>query len=319
MNTVHSPGDAAGKPPLALIAGPTASGKSDLALRLAGALKAQGREAVIVNADSAQVYADLAVLSARPMRHQMAGIPHQLFGSWDGAQACSAAEWASAAKAVIAEVHSAGGVPILVGGTGLYLRTLLDGIAPVPQIDPAIRAEVRALPVAEAHAALAREDPARAAMLAPADAARISRALEVVRSTGKTLAEWQQERTGGIGAGVALQAAVLLPDRAWLYERCDQRFAAMLGGGAIGEVEALLARNLDPALPVMRAIGVPEIASCLRGECSLDEARAAGAQATRNYAKRQYTWFRRQPPPEWKRIETFDIDILAHFEILLQH
>ncbi len=323
MNTVHSPGDAASLPPLALIAGPTASGKSDLALRLALALDkagpstASGR-AVIVNADSAQVYADLQVLSARPAPDEMAGIEHRLFGAWDGASACSAADWAAAAKEVIAEVHGAGGVPILVGGTGLYLRTLLDGIAPVPEIDPEVRKTVRALPVPEAHAALVREDPQRAAMLAPADAARISRALEVVRSTGRALAEWQQERAGGIGDRVTLHAAILLPDRDWLYERCDQRFAAMLARGAIGEVEALLARGLDPALPAMRAIGVSELGAFLRGDCSLDHACAAGAQATRNYAKRQYTWFRRQPPPEWSRIETSDVDIDAQFETLLQ-
>ena len=310
-------------PPLALIAGPTASGKSDLALRLAKALHEHGRGAVIVNADSAQVYADLRVLSARPSQDEMAGIEHRLFGAWDGAKPCSAADWAAAAKSVIAEVHAAGGVPILVGGTGLYLRTLLDGIAPVPSIAPDIREAVRALPVPEAHAALVREDPARAASLAPADAARISRALEVVRSTGRALAEWQQDRSGGIGDMVALHAAVLLPDRSWLYDRCDRRFDAMLdpetdSGGAIAEVEALLARGLDPALPVMRAIGVSEIASYLRGACSLDLARAAGAQATRNYAKRQYTWFRRQPPPEWKRIESFNCDADAIFETLLQ-
>ena len=315
--------NAATPPPLALIAGPTASGKSDLALRLAMALREHGREAVIINADSAQVYADLQVLSARPAPNEMAGIDHRLFGAWDGAVACSAADWAAAAKAAIAEVHGAGGVPILVGGTGLYLRTLLDGIAPIPEIDPEIRAKVRALPVSAAHAALAREDPARAAMLAPADAARISRALEVVRSTGRTLADWQQDRTGGIGERVTLHAAILLPDRAWLYARCDQRFAAMLDpstgpGGAIAEVEALLSRNLAPALPVMRAIGVSELASYLRGHCSLDEARALGSQATRNYAKRQYTWFRRQPPPEWSWIEKSDVDIEAQFEILLQ-
>ena len=318
MSTVQSLVNAAGSPPLALIAGPTASGKSDIAVELALRIEASGKRAVVINADSAQVYVDLAVLSARPMRHQMAGIDHQLFGTWDGASACSAADWAAAAKAIISEVHGAGGVPILVGGTGLYLRTLLDGIAPVPEIDPHLRAEVRAMPVAEAYAALAREDPARAAALAPADAARISRALEVVRSTGQTLAKWQQQRSGGIGDHVALHAAILLPDRGWLYERCDQRFAIMLDRGAIAEVEALLTRGLDPALPVMRAIGVSELASYLRGACSLDQARAAGAQATRNYAKRQYTWFRRQPPPEWKRIESFNVDILATFEILLQ-
>ena len=308
-----------GRPPLALIAGPTASGKSDVAVRLALALRDRGRRAVVINADSAQVYADLAVLSARPSHDEMQGVEHRLFGAWDGAQACSAADWAEAVKAVIGEVHGGGGVPILVGGTGLYMRTLLEGIAPVPAIDPAVRAVVRFLPVADAYAALAMDDPERAALLAPADSARIARALEVVRSTGRTLADWQSERTGGIGKQVTLHPLILLPTRAALYERCDRRFAAMLAMGAIAEVEALLARGLDPSLPVMRAIGVPEIATCLRGECALDEARARGQQATRNYAKRQYTWFRRQPPPDWPRIELFDVDIVKVFETLLHY
>ena len=322
MSNVDSPDATSTRPPLALIAGPTASGKSDLAVRLAMVLGQQGRNAVIINADSAQVYSDLAIVSARPSAADMGGIEHQLFGTWDGASACSAADWAEAAREVIAQVHGAGGVPILVGGTGLYLRTLLDGIAPVPPIDPNVRATVRALPLAEAFAALGREDPARAAVLAPADAARISRALEVVRSTGRTLAQWQATRSGGIGDAVTLHPALLLPPRESLYARCDERFAGMLdpstsSGGAIAEVEALLARKLDPALPVMRAIGVPDIAMFLRGECSLDELAARGARATRNYAKRQYTWFRRQPPADWPRIGSFDIDLRIIFEILL--
>lgn len=270
-------------------------------MRLALTLRAQGRSATVINADSAQVYADLAVLSARPSVEEMQGVPHRLFGDWDGAVACSAADWAAAARAVIAEVHAGGGVPILVGGTGLYLRTLLDGIAPVPPIDAAVREAVRALPVAEAYAALQAEDPQRAALLSPADAARIARALEVIRSTGRSIAEWQQEKVGGIGHAITLHPLILLPDRAALYARCDARFALMLERGAIDEVRALLDRDLDPALPVMRAIGVPEIAAYLRGEITLAEAEAQAAQATRNYAKRQYTWFRRQPPPEWPR------------------
>ena len=156
MGTQDSPKDSdQDRPPLALIAGPTASGKSDLAVRLALRLAERDRAAVVINADSAQVYADLAVLSARPTEAEMQGIPHRLFGSWDGAQACSAADWATAARAEIAAAHACGAVPILVGGTGLYLRTLLDGIAPVPAIDPAIRAAIRAMPVAAAWAALA--------------------------------------------------------------------------------------------------------------------------------------------------------------------
>ncbi len=291
------------RPALALIAGPTASGKSDLAIRLATTLAAQGRRPVIVNADSAQVYADLAVLSARPSLAEMAGVEHRLFGEWDGAAACSAAAWATRAAQVVAAVHGAGGVPILVGGTGLYLRTLLDGIAPIPEIDPAVRAEIRALPVDQAYAALVRADPGRAARLAPADTTRVARALEVVRATGRTLADWQREKSGGIGDDVTLHPAVLLPPREWLYLRCDARFARMLECGAVAEVAALLARGLDPAVPVMRAIGVPEIAGYVRGEYGLEQARMLGQQATRHYAKRQYTWFRRQPPAGWARCE----------------
>jgi len=312
MSTDNSLSADGSGPPVALIAGPTASGKSDLAVRLAQEIARRGGRGVVVNADSAQVYADLAVLSARPSPADMGGIEHRLYGAWDGAIACSAADWAEAASAQIADIHRSGAIPILVGGTGLYLRTLLDGIAPVPAIPPETRVAVRALPVAEAHAALRREDPERAARLHPTDTARVARALEVVRATGRTLASWQAERVGGIGGAVHLFPAILLPPRDWLYPRCDTRFAAMVDGGATGEVEALLARRLDPALPVMRAIGVPEIAAFLRGELGRDAAIAAGAQATRNYVKRQFTWLRHQPPSRWLRIEseTFDADTL---------
>ncbi len=306
-------------PPLALIAGPTASGKSDLAVRLGLALQARGREAVVINADSAQVYADLSVLSARPSRDEMHGIEHRLFGTWDGAEACSAADWATAAREVIAEVHAHGAVPILVGGTGLYLRTLLDGIAPVPPIAPDIRAEVRALPVQEAYAALQGEDPARAALLGPGDSTRIARALEVVRSTGRPLAAWQSELTGGIGDTVTLHPAVLLPPREWIYARCDGRFAQMLDAGAIDEVRALLTRQLDPDLPVMRAIGVAELSALLAGSLTRAEAEARGAQATRNYAKRQFTWLRNQSPPDWPRHEAQSFDPEALFVSLLRN
>lgn len=299
---------------MALIAGPTASGKSDLAVNLALRLKAQGREAVVINADSAQVYSDLRVLSARPSDEEMRGIPHVLFGAWDGATPCSAADWAQAARVEIAAAHARGALPILVGGTGLYINTLLDGIAPVPEIDPEVRAQVRALPVEDAYAALQAEDPERAARLGPADIQRITRALEVVRSTGRSLAYWQQQRSGGIAANIDLAPLVLMPDRTWLYRRCDLRFALMWEGGAIAEVEALLARKLPESSPVMRAIGVPEIAAFLRGELTREEAIAAGQQATRNYAKRQYTWLRNQNPGSWPRIvyeNSIDIDDTA--------
>ncbi len=271
-------------------------------MQLALAETNAGRGARIINADSAQVYADLTVLSARPRPDDTRGISHRLFGAWDGATACSAADWSAAAAHEIADAHRAGALPILVGGTGFYLRTLLDGIAPVPPIDPAVRAAVRALPVSEAYAALTEEDPKQAALLAPADSARIMRALEVVRATGSPLSFWQATREGGIAERIALHPVILMPDRAWLYARCDLRFEAMWHGGAIAEVEALLARKLDPALPVMQAIGVAEIAALLRGEINETEAIAAGQQATRRYAKRQYTWLRNQPPVHWPRI-----------------
>ena len=288
-------------------------------MRLALALEQQGRRAVVINADSAQVYADLAVLSARPTSEEMQGVEHRLFGTWDGAISCSAADWAAAAKREIVETHAVGAVPILVGGTGLYIRTLLDGIAPVPEIAPMVRSAVRALDTAAAYAALLTEDPARAAALAPADSARIARSLEVVRSTGRTLAEWQSERSGGISEAVSLHPVILLPDRQALYAKCDQRFARMIAQGAAEEVAALLARNLDPTLPVMRAIGVAEISAYLRGEVSQEIANSRGAQATRNYAKRQYTWFRNQPPVDWPRVETETYDIAALYEILLRN
>ena len=261
----------------------------------------------VINADASQVYADLQILSARPSDEDMAQVPHRLFGHIDGAQACTAARWAGEARAEIDSAHKEGRLPILVGGTGLYLRTLLDGIAPVPDIDPAIRASVRALPVTEAHAALSREDPAAAARLAPADTTRVARALEVVRSTGKPLSHWQQQKSGGIADRIDLSPIILLPPRDWLIARCDLRFEQMVEGGAVEEVQALLARNLSPDLPAMRAIGVPEIASWLRGVIDRDAMLERGRIATRQYAKRQYTWFSRQPPPDWPR-ETQHVD-----------
>jgi tRNA dimethylallyltransferase len=284
------------KPPVALIAGPTASGKSALALRLA-----ETTGGVVINADSAQIYRDLPILSAAPSAKDRARAEHLLYGVLDGSKACSAAGWAELAKAEIARLHEEKRLPVLVGGSGLYLRTLLDGIAPIPEIDPGIRAEVRAASVAENLAALAPLDPVAAASLNPGDTTRIARALEVVRSTGKTLGEWQADREGGIGNAINLRALVLIPPRPWLYERCDRRFRQMVGEGALAEVKALLARDLDPDLPAMRAIGVTELSAHLSGELSLEEAIAAGTQATRRYAKRQYTWFAHQPPPEWPR------------------
>ena len=257
---------------------------------------------VIVNADSAQLYRDLPILSAAPTGAEQARAEHRQYGVEDGALPCSAAAWAELAKREIAECHASGRLPVLVGGTGLYLRTLIEGIAPVPPIDPEVRQHVRTRTVTDNRAELERLDPAAAARLGPADSARIARALEVVRSSGQPLSHWQQHRSGGIGGAITLRALILLPPREWLYARCDERFAQMMDAGAVAEVAALLARELNPDLPVMRAIGVREIAAMLAGELTREQALAAGQQATRRYAKRQYTWFSHQPPPVWRRV-----------------
>ena len=284
------------KPPLVVIAGPTASGKSALALALSRLLRVR-----IINADASQVYRDLRLLSARPADDELAQAPHALFGHIDGAIACSAADWAEQARGEVRAAHDAGEIPVLVGGTGLYLRTLLDGIAPVPEIDPAIRAEVRALPLEAAFAALCDEDQDAAGRLSPKDATRIARALEVVRSSGRVLSDWQKQLSGGIGAAHHVAGAILLPERDWLRARCDTRFEAMIAAGALAEVETLRARALDPLLPVMRAIGVPQLMPALDAPEGLAAAICAGQAATRQYAKRQYTWFRHQPPADWPR------------------
>ena len=302
------------KPPLVVIAGPTASGKSALALALA-----QQINGVIVNADRAQIYRDLPSLSAAPMAGDRAAVEHRLYGVQDGALPCSAADWAGMARAEVEDVHARGLTPILVGGTGLYLRTLLYGIAPVPAIDPEVRARVRGTDVGDNYRKLKTFDPASAERLKPGDSARINRALEVILSTGRTLGEWQQQREGGIAEAVELRPLILLPPRKWLYARCDERFARMIDEGAVGEVEALLARKLNPNLPVMRAIGVRELSAYLMGQATLDEAVAAGQQATRRYAKRQYTWFAHQPPADWPRFkEALDVERLGEALALLQ-
>jgi tRNA dimethylallyltransferase len=262
---------------------------------------AEAANGMVINADSAQIYRDLPILSAGPDDADRARAEHRLYGVRDGAQPCSAADWAALAKTEIDRARGLGKLPILVGGTGLYLRTLLDGIAPVPPIDPELRELARSRSVGENRAELEKLDPEAARSLNPADTARIARALEVVKSTGRTLKSWQADREGGIAGQVDLRPLVLLPPRDWLYRRCDARFAAMARQGAIGEVEDLLARKLDSSLPVMRAIGVPEIAAYLRGEMDRDAMIAAGSQATRRYAKRQYTWFAHQPPAHWPR------------------
>lgn len=282
------------KPPLVVIAGPTASGKSALALGLA-----ERSNGVVINADASQVYADLRLLSARPSPAEEARAPHRLYGVVDGATACSAADWAAMARAAIAEAHTDGRLPIVVGGTGLYIRTLLDGIAPVPDIADEVRAEVRALD--DPHAALTVEDPTMAARLQPSDRQRAARALEVKRATGRSLADWQAATEGGIGEMVELRAHVVEIDRAELYARCDHRFDLMLAEGALDEVRALAARGLSPALPVMKALGVLPLLAHLASDLTIEAAADAAKQDTRRYAKRQLTWFRNQTP-DWRHV-----------------
>lgn len=285
------------KPPLAVIAGPTASGKSALALKLA-----ETENGVVINADASQVYADLAVLSARPSASEMARAPHRLFGTIDGAESCTAARWAALARAEIATAHAGGQLPILVGGTGLYLRTLLEGIAPVPAIPPEVREEVRALSTEEVRAALEAEDAAMAARLHPHDSQRNARALEVIRATGRSLAEWQQAKAeGGLSEAVELRPQVILVERDTLVRRIDARIEAMWRGGALEEVRQLAARGLSATLPVMRAIGVPPLLALLAGELSEAQALERWRLDTRQYAKRQTTWLRNQTG-SWPRI-----------------
>jgi tRNA dimethylallyltransferase len=276
---------------IVIVAGPTASGKSALALALAEALGG-----ALINADSMQLYRDLAVLSARPGAEEMGRVPHRLYGVIDAAEACSAGRWRALTLSEIAVARAGGRLPILVGGTGLYLRALLEGMAPVPPVPFASREAARQLHAqlgGEAfRAALAALDPEAAQRLPAGDTQRLIRAYEVVSATGRPLAEWQraQEATAELSAA----AIVLLPPRAVLYRACDARFLAMMEQGALAEVEALLARRLDPALPAMKAVGVRELQAFLQGQLSREAAMAQAQQATRRYAKRQYTWFNHQ-------------------------
>lgn len=279
-------------PPLVLIGGPTASGKSALGLAVA-----EEFGGTIINADSMQIYRDLRIVTARPGPADEARVPHRLYGTLDAADPCSAAQWAALAEAEIAAAAARGSLPILVGGTGLYFRALLAGLAAVPPIPPPVRDEARrlhrVLGGGGLRAALAARDPAGAARLAPGDTQRLIRAYEVVRATGRPLGDWHSAQPAE-PRHRHVASLVLLPPRAGLYAACDARFAAMVASGAIAEVRALLARDLDPGLPAMKAVGVPELARHLKGEIALHEAVALGQQATRRYAKRQITWFRHQ-------------------------
>ncbi len=283
------------------IAGPTASGKSALALDLARRLNG-----TLINADSMQVYRDLRLLTARPSRDEEAQVPHLLYGYLDGAVAASAAHWAQAAKLAIEQVQQAGRVPILVGGTGLYFRSLFQGLAVVPPIPDALRSKWRALgqqmSAQALHELLQQHDPQMAARLQPQDRQRIVRALEVWEASGRSLAAWQAEPSVPLVEGDGWCKLILQPERAWLHERVVRRFATMMKDGAIDEVAQLLARGLDPSLPVMKAIGVAEIARFLAGELDALDAQEQAVLATQRYIKRQTTWLRTQMAADWQRV-----------------
>jgi len=274
-----------------IVAGPTASGKSALALALA-----RHYGGTIINADALQVYRDLRILTARPDEAAQARAPHRLYGYLDAAARGSAARWRDLALAEIAAALGAGRLPIVVGGTGLYLRALRQGLAPVPDIPPEIRDEAAALYRALGGAAfrtnLATLDPAAATRLPPGDRTRLTRAYEVARATGVPLGEWQ--RHAAAPAPYRFATLLLAPPRAALYAACDARFAAMIETGGLDEAAALFARGLAADLPAMKAVGVPELMRHLRGEIALAEAVGAAQMATRRYAKRQMTWFRHQ-------------------------
>lgn len=278
-----------------LIAGPTASGKSAVSLVLARRLDGE-----IVNADSMQLYRELPLLSAAPDAADRARAPHHLYGVASVTDTYSVARWVEAAGAAIADIRARGGTAIVTGGTGLYFRALLGGLSAVPAIDETVRRDVRELVLnagaAAGHAALAAEDTAMAERLRPGDGQRIARALEVIRSTGRSLAAWQGTTADGPLTALDREGGVakfvLLPPRDWLYRRCDLRFEAMMDAGAMDEVRAL--PPADPNLTALKALGIPQLRAALAGEMPAGAAVALAKTATRQYAKRQMTWFRNQ-------------------------
>jgi len=276
-----------------IVAGPTGSGKSALALAAAEVFGG-----VVINADSAQVYRELRVLTARPDAATDTRAPHRLYGVLPAAERCSAGRWLALAEEAIRDAWASGRLPIVTGGTGLYLRALTDGLAPVPPVPDAVRTEAEAL-YAELGGerfrdALARHDPRSAATLHPSDRQRLVRAFEVVRATGRPLGAWQQQPPVRALAAARFATLVLAPERRSLYAGLDARFDAMLEAGALAEVAALLDLRLDPGLPAMKALGVRELARVLAGEEELATAAAVAKQATRRFAKRQMTWLRHQ-------------------------
>lgn len=285
-----------------LITGPTASGKSALAVRLA-----REHDGVVVNADSMQVYDTLNILTARPQPEDTGGIDHRLYGHVPAGAAYSTGDWQREVTGLVAELRARGKLPVFVGGTGLYFRALTGGLADMPVIPDDIRERVRGRFAAEGAEALHRDlterDPQTAARLKPGDGQRILRALEVLETTGKSISAFQAAAGPAVIDPERAEKIIVLPDRAVLAGRINRRFGTMLKSGAVEEVKALLALDLSPAMPVMKAIGVPQIAAMLAGEMSEAEVIERGEAATRQYAKRQMTWFRNQLDDSWQRID----------------
>jgi len=277
-----------------LLAGPTAGGKSGLALALAERLEG----GVIINADSMQVYRELNLISARPSQAELDRAPHRLYGVLSGAERCSAGRWRQMALDEIAAAHDAGRWPIVVGGTGLYFKVLLEGIAAVPEVPDALVSDIQDRLAETGEAAfrdeLVKVDAPAAARIELGDRQRLVRAAGVHAATGRSLSDWQSDQPVDGGLDLPVAKIALLPERQAVYDRCDARFNAMIEAGGLAEVEALMALNLDPDLPLMRAVGVPELIRHLRGEIDLETAVSLAQQATRRYAKRQMTWIRNQ-------------------------
>ncbi len=283
------------EPNIILIAGPTASGKSALALVLAEKLGG-----TIVNADSMQVYGDLRIITARPTPEEERRVPHRLYGHIDAAVNFSVGRWCTEAADALAAIKREGRTAIVVGGTGLYFSALTRGLAAVPPIPAQIRNEVRGRLASDGvealHAELTQRDPTTAARLTPRDRARVTRALEVVLATGRSLTQWHEDNMPASVDAARAAKIFLTPERDELLRRIDTRFDAMMAAGAIEEVRTLAARHLDPNLPAMKAHGVPWLIRHLNGEIALAEAVEGGKRDTRQYTKRQATWFRNQLP-----------------------
>ena len=275
-----------------LIAGPTASGKSKLAMGLA-----ERHGGIVINADSMQVYRELAILTARPDAEDEARVPHALYGHVPAREAYSVGRWLEDVRRILDQARAEGRRPIIVGGTGLYFRALLEGLSPVPAIPEDIRAYWRAkaarLGAASLHAVLSAKDAGMAARLRPSDPQRITRALEVLEATGLSLAVWQTRAGTPLLVAEETERLLVLQDRQELFARCDARFDSMLAAGGLEEARRLLALDLDPMLPAMRAVGVRPLLLMLSDQLDETKAIARAKQDTRHYVRRQLTWINR--------------------------